>query len=124
MSASMEPRKRPGPHPKRSGSKARHRLPPMALTGAVGAILVLALVLGTGCLTGGDPDERSGVTFSPPSTDLQLVGLLEVSATDVDLGPVALDQWVDHTFVLRNASMDTVTITIPKGGGVETLDGC
>ncbi len=97
----------------------------MGLTCAVGAIIVLALVLGiTSLLTGGGSEEPSGMTYNPPPTDLQQAGLLEVSATDVDLGPIPLDQWVDHTFVLRNASTDTVTVTIPKGGGIETLDGC
>ena len=124
MSARMEPRKRSRKVPKKRAGKAQYRFLPLALTGAVGAILVVALVLGITSLTGGGSEEPPGVTSSPPPTDLQGEGLLEVSDTDVDLGQVAVGQWVDHTFVLRNASADTVVVTIPEGGGVETLDGC
>src|SRR3990170_357331 len=93
---------------------SRIKMPVLALTGALGAVLVLAIVLGITSLTGGGSEEPPGVTSSPPPTDLQGEGLLEVSETDVDLGQVALDQWVDHTFVLRNASAGTLTVTVSK----------
>ena len=123
MSARMEPRKRSRKIPKKRAGKAPYRFLPLALTGAVGAILVVALVLGITSLTGGGSEEPSGVTSSPSPTDLQREGLLEVSDTDVDLGQVALDQWVDHTFVLRNTSAGTLTVTVSKES-IETLDGC
>ena len=124
MRAGNQPRMRPRRHPERDGRPLSRRLRPLVLMITGGAILVLSLVLATGCLTGGDSEGPSEATFSPPPSDLQQVGLLAVSTTDVDLGRVALDDWADHTFLLRNVSTEAVTVTIPKGGGVETLDGC
>jgi len=60
---------------------------------------------------------------SEGSTEHERVGPLEVSATQIDLGHVPLNQWVSPTFHLSNVSAELVTITIPRQG-VETLEGC
>ncbi|MBI4282158.1 MAG: hypothetical protein HY672_01555 [Chloroflexi bacterium] len=67
---------------------------------------------------GRDKDAGSVASSNP-----ERVGPLEVSATQIDLGHVPLNQWVNPTFHLSNVSAESVTITIPKQA-VETLEGC
>ena len=117
--------------PKRGRDRGQRRPVPLAVTGAVGVLVVLALVLGIRSLTGGkEAEEPSEVRASPlptvstpPPSGSQRIGPLEVSATEVDLGSVPLDQWVAPTFQLRNVSTDPVTVTLGREG-VETLEGC
>ena len=123
MTTGKQPRKRQPKQRKGSTSWARYPVVPLALAGVVGVVAVVALVLGLRSLSGGGSGEPAGGTSKPPSTDLQRVGLLEVSDTDVDLGQVGLGKWVDHTYLVRNASASPVTITVTKES-VETLEGC
>jgi len=123
MTTGKEPRKRQPKRQKGNRDWVRQRLGPLALAGTVGVVAVVALVLGLGSLSGGGSGEPAGGTSKPPSTDLQRVGLLEVSDTDVDLGQVPIHQWVDQTFLVRNGSASPVTITVTKAS-VEILQGC
>ena len=130
MSAKDRRRGKQSRRPGRSRNQGQRRLLPLALTGAVGVIVILA-VLGVRFLTGGEEtEEPSEVSSSPlptvstpPPTGFQRIGPLEVSATEVDLGSVPLGEWVTPTFQLRNVSTGPVTVTIRREG-VETLEGC
>lgn len=63
------------------------------------------------------------ITPFPPEGCFPLYTAVALLSTQIDLGQIALNHWVNPTLRLLNTRAEPVTITIPQGG-VQVLEGC